>query len=107
MACRSAEGRIGRLAKIGNERFEPGQPVPSQPLGGKDGFDFLHRNVYVIVDDDIVVLSPVADFASSFGHPRSDDLGRILSPLHQPALKLRMAGRQNEDAYEIRTIALP
>jgi hypothetical protein len=81
--------------------------MPSLPLGGKNRFDFPDRNFDVIIDNDIVVLCPMPDFADGFGHARPDDIERILSPLRQPALKFRMSGRQNEDRDKILVIVLP
>ena len=72
-------------------------------LGVQDGADFLQGGLQIVIDHDIVIFRPVADFVVGPGHALGHYLFCILGPDAQAALELGMAGRQHKNAHQIAT----
>ena len=74
-----------------------------------DAFDFRHRLVQYVVDDDVVEFGRFGQFEFRFGDPFGDHLGRVGAAAVEPAFQLldrrRLdedgAGVAAEDAFEI------
>ena len=55
----------------------------------------------VAVDDDVVVLRPVAHLVGRLGHALGDDLRAVLGAGQQPLLEVARRGRQDEDGDQV------
>ena len=76
-------------------------PFAPQPLGVENGDHRLHRLADVMVDDDVVVLGPVAHLIRRLGHAPAYHVFRILGAGAQPPFQLAARRRQNEHRDEV------
>ena len=67
------------------------------PLGLENSADRREARVDLVVDDDIVVGIPVADFRARPLHARLDNLRAVLGAVLEPAAQFLDAGGQDED----------
>src|SRR3546814_19387924 len=59
-----------RADHISREADQPDLPPPLQPLGAQDRADFVEPAFELIVDQQLVITIPVADFVRAALHPR-------------------------------------
>ena len=72
----------------------------------EDGEDLVVAGFNLVVDYDIVVAVPVADFGAGAVHSGSDDFGAIGPAAGQTALQFLQAGRQNKHPDDVLLILL-
>src|SRR6185503_8160925 len=80
---------------------ESDHPLALQALSRKDRPRHREGPVEVLVDDDIVVFAPLADFLASIRKPPLDCSGRILGASLKPGAKFAKVWRQHKNAHEI------
>ncbi len=72
-----------------------------EPLGGEDRCHAREALLDIVVDQDIVIAVPVADFVRRTVHAGLDHLGRIGRAAFEPLAQLGHRGRQDEHAHDI------
>src|SRR3546814_17545611 len=78
-------------------------PRRLQPFRVEDRLHLSEAGVRILVDQHIIIFSPVADLARRALHPARDHLIAVRAPGAQPSPQLLHRRRQDEDADDVRS----
>src|SRR5579863_7688509 len=84
-----------------HECRQAGTALTLEPFRLQDRLNFRESFIDVVIDDDVVVLRPVAEFMRGSAHAGTYDRIAVLRAAVQPPFQIGGRWRQNEHAHHI------